>query len=166
MSETSFVPGHDSQRDFRDALGCFGTGVAVVTTMTQRGALAMTANSFAAVSLHPPLVLWCPARASRRHDAFAAPRAFAIHVLGEDQEPLARRFALGGDDFSDLDWTHSGGGPPLLANCLARFECDHHAVHDGGDHSIVLGRVGRVTHRPGRGLMFKRGRYGGFTDMA
>ena len=164
MSETSFTPGPESTRAFRDALGCYGTGVAVVATMTEGGPLAMTANSFAAVSLAPPLVLWCPARASRRHDAFTSAEAFVVHVMGEDQQALAHRFARAGDDFTGLDWTRSDSGQPLLPGCLACFECTRTAIHDGGDHSIVVGRVTRVSHRAGRGLMFKRGQYGGFAE--
>ncbi len=163
MSDTSFTPGPESTRAFRDALGCYGTGVAVVTTLTGNGPLAMTANSFAAVSLHPPLVLWCPALASRRHDAFAGADSYAIHIMGEDQQELARRFANSGEDFSGLDWAASVDGAPILPDCLACFECVRTAVHDAGDHSIVIGHVTRVTHRAGRGLMFKRGQYGGFT---
>ncbi len=162
MSNHSFIPGPDTARDYRDALGCFGTGVTVVTTMTPTGPLGMTANSFTSVSLDPPLILWCPARASRRHDDFAAARRFAIHVMAGDQQDLALRFSRRGDDFGGLDWQSAENGPPQLAGCLARFDCTRAATHDGGDHSIILGRVTHVTHRAGRGLMFKRGQYGDF----
>lgn len=163
MLETSFIPGPETSRAFRDALGCFGTGVTVVTAQGPGGLLAMTANSFASVSLDPPLVLWCPARASQRHDAFARAAHFAIHVMGEDQQALASRFARSGADFEGVDWVPGQDGVPLIAGCLARFECTLSAVHDGGDHSIVVARVLRVSHRPGLGLMFKQGRYGGFS---
>ena len=162
--EHGFVPGPDTVRAYRDALGCFGTGVTVVTTLSGIGPLSVTANSFASVSLEPPLVLWCLARNSLRHAAFAAAERYLIHVLAEDQKPLAEQFARAGDDFGGVDWQPDGNGLPMLSGCLARFECRRHAVHDAGDHSIVLGQVERAMHRPGTGLMFKRGRYGGFSD--
>ncbi len=166
MPDHSFIPGPGTAHAFRGALGCFGTGVTVVTTMTATGPLGMTANSFTSVSLDPALILWCPALASRRHDDFAAARRFAIHVMARDQQALALRFSRQGDDFSDLDWHAPENGPenapPRLAGCLARFDCIHAATHDGGDHSIILGRVIRVTHRAGQGLLFKRGQYGDF----
>jgi flavin reductase (DIM6/NTAB) family NADH-FMN oxidoreductase RutF len=130
--------------------------------MTATGPLGMTANSFTSVSLDPPLILWCPARASRRHDDFIAAHHFAIHVMARDQQALALRFSRKGDDFTDLDWQAPENGPPRLAGCLARFNCAHTTTHDGGDHSIILGRVIRVTHRDGQGLLFKRGQYGDF----
>ena len=165
MSETSFIPGPETRAAYREALGCFGTGVTVVTTMTEAGPLAMTANSFASVSLDPPLVLWCPARGSLRHDAFVAARRFAIHVMAETQQALAAHFAATGGDFDRVEWQAGADGVPQLAGCLARFDCAAHAVHDGGDHSIIVGRVLQASHRPGQGLMFKRGQYGGFAGL-
>ncbi len=162
MSETTFTPGPDSARDFRDALGCYGTGVTVVTTMSPDGPMGMTANSFASVSLDPALVLWSPAKTSRRHTIFANASHFAIHIMAEDQDALARHFAQQGDGFGAVDWHLSEENLPILDGCLARFECATDAVHDGGDHSIIVGRVIRAAHRPGRGLIFKQGQYGGF----
>ena len=92
-----------SERELRDALGRFATGVTVVTTMTPRGPLGITANSFASVSLAPPLVLWSPARKSRRFPAFEAAPFFAIHVLSAGQRGLAERFSLPGDGFAGVD---------------------------------------------------------------
>ena len=164
MIVRDFIPGPDTQAAYRAALGTFGTGVTVVTTRTDRGPLAMTANSFTSVSLSPPLVLWCPARASLRHDAFVAAAAFVIHVMAEDQQPLADRFSRDGEDFDGLDWRSGPSGLPVLP-CLARFECSRREVHDGGDHSIVLGEVRRAWHREGPGLLFKHGRYGAFAPV-
>lgn len=163
MPETSFAPGPDTARAFREALGCFGTGVTVVTANGANGPVAMTANSFASVSLDPPLVLWCPAKSSLRHDTFVSAHEFAIHIMSEDQQDIASHFARTGDDFEGLRWKPSPNDVPLLDGCLARFECSHHTCHDGGDHSIVLGKVHRASHRPGNGLMFKRGQFGGFS---
>ncbi len=165
MTETRFVPGPDTARAFRDALGCFATGVTVVTAATETGPLAITANSFASVSLDPPLVLWCAARRSLRHDAFVAARRYAIHVMGEDQQELAARFSRIGHDFSGLDWTPDTEGVPILAGCIARFDCRAQACHPGGDHSILVGHVLHAMHRPGQGLIYKRGQFGGFSGL-
>lgn len=165
MTNKSFIPGPETARAYRDALGCFGTGVTVVTTASEIGPLAMTVNSFTSVSLDPPLLLWCPARGSLRHDAFASAKEYVVHVMAEDQQDLALRFARSGDDFDDVDWSPNAAGHPMLPGCLARFECAAHARHDGGDHSILVGRVLRAASRPGKGLMFKRGQYGGFLGL-
>ena len=151
------------ERELRDALGRFATGVTVVTTMTAAGPMGITANSFASVSLAPPLVLWSPARKSRRFPAFEAASHFAIHVLGCDQQALAERFAErhGGASFHGLEFGHGTGGAPLFENCAARFECRHAAGYDGGDHLIVVGEVLRLTVRDVPPLIYYRGGYTG-----
>lgn len=165
MTDTSLVPTPDQQHAYREALGCFGTGVTVVTALDQGRPVAMTANSFASVSLDPPLVLWCPARASLRHDSFVRAERYAIHVMGEDQQALAVHFARSGLTFDGIDWDQGTDGVPHLAGCLARFDCERVDVRAAGDHSIVLGQVLEARYRPGKGLMFKRGQYGGFSDF-
>lgn len=159
MSEQVFTPDAAHERAFRDALGQFATGVTVVTTLSAKGRLGITANSFAALSLDPALVMWAPGRFSRRFDAFEQADHFAIHVLAEDQLWLARHFAGDGLDFNLDGVTEGTGGAPLLAGCLARFECRRHAVHPGGDHAIVVGEVLRVQARTGAGLSFFAGTY-------
>ena len=151
----------DSARALRDALGRFATGVTVVTMAGPQGPLGFIANSFAAVSLDPPLVLWSPARASRRFAAFAAARHFSIHVLAVEQAVLCRRFARGGAGFEQTPPT-TPEGVPVIAGVLARFDCSRHAAHDGGDHLIIIGRVIRITQRSGAPLVFSQGAYGGF----
>lgn len=160
----SFTPSKETERAFRAALGSFSTGVTVVTCPSGRGPLGITANSFASVSLDPPLVLWSPARASRRFTAFAETERYAIHVLGQDQQALCRRFTRSGHDFAGLDWIEGEDGVPLIAGCIARFDCLRTATHDGGDHAIVVGRVLRAEHRAGAPLLFSGGRFGRFTD--
>lgn len=148
-----------TERQLRDALGRFATGVTVVTTMTARGALGITANSFASVSLAPPLVLWSPARKSRRFPAFEAASHFAIHVLAAGQRDIAERFAAPGDGFAQVAHSTGIGEAPLIEGCTARFECRHAAGHDGGDHLIVVGEVLRMEQRDLPPLLFHRGRY-------
>ncbi|MHA6262369.1 flavin reductase family protein [Arenibacterium sp. CAU 1754] len=165
MSDTVFSPGPGNERPYRDALGCFGTGVTVVTTLGPRGPVAMTANSFSSVSLDPALVLWCPGKKSQRHDVFVGAERYIIHIMAEDQQDLALHFARTGEAFETVDWAPTPDGLPVLAGCLARFECRRVAVHDAGDHSIVVGQVEQAAYRPGQGLMFKRGQYGGFLGL-
>ena len=157
-----FDPGPETSRAFRDALGRYATGVTVVTTMGDAGPVAITANSFSAVSLDPPLVLWCPARRSSRFEAFRGAVRYAIHVLAADQLDLGLRFARSGGDFADLPDTLTDDGMPLLPGVLARFDCRAHAVHEGGDHAILVGRVTRAAMRDGEPLIFWGGRYGDF----
>jgi len=146
-------------RALRDALGRYATGVTVVTTQTDEGPLGITANSFASVSLDPPLVLWSPARRSRRFPAFEAASHFAIHVLSEEQQALAERFARSGDDFSGVATRPGLGAAPLIDGCAARLECQHAAQHEGGDHLIVVGEVLRFEQGPGAPLIFFGGGY-------
>jgi flavin reductase (DIM6/NTAB) family NADH-FMN oxidoreductase RutF len=151
-------------RALRDAFGRFATGVTLVTTPGPEGPVGFVANSFASVSLDPPLVLWSPARASSRFAIFAGATHFAIHVLEAGQRDWLARFARGGAGFSGLDHSVTTEGLPTLTGALARFDCATHAVHDGGDHAIMVGRVLRVTVRAGEPLVFSQGRYGGFAD--
>lgn len=154
--------GRDGKRAFRAALGRYATGVTVVTAQSPKGPVGITANSFTSVSLDPPLVLWCPAKASARFSAFTAAGHYAIHVLAADQLDLCHRFARAGSDFAGLDPGTTPEGLPLLPGCLARFDCAAHAAHDGGDHAILVGRVLRAFVRQGTPLLFWHGRYGDF----
>jgi len=148
-----------TQRDLRDALGRFATGVTVVTTMSARGPLGITANSFASVSLDPPLVLWSPARKSSRFAAFEAASHFAVHVLAADQREIAQHFARIGDGFERFGFAPGLGEAPLLGGCAARLECRHAAQFDGGDHLICVGEVLRLAHADRPPLLFHRGAY-------
>ncbi|MDH4413600.1 MAG: flavin reductase family protein [Rhizobium sp.] len=160
--EAVFVPGADNHRAFRSALGSFTTGVTVVTAATPDGPIGMTANSFASVSLDPPLVLWSPAKSSSRHAAFVGAQHFAIHVLTADQDHLSSAFTRGGSGFDGLEARMNDEGVPILPGTLARFECMQQAQHDAGDHTIIIGRVLRVAHRQGEPLCFSGGRFGRF----
>lgn len=156
----SFAPEADT-RAFRTALGSFATGVTVVTARGPDGPVGITANSFASVSLDPALVLWCPARASRRFAAFAEAETFAVHVLARDQQAVCDAFTRSGEGFDAVPFAEGPEGLPLIDGCLARLLCRRHAVIDGGDHAVVLGRVWQAAHVPGPPLVFQGGRYGG-----
>jgi flavin reductase (DIM6/NTAB) family NADH-FMN oxidoreductase RutF len=156
------APDRAALAGLRQAFGRFATGVTVVTTATPGGPLGFTANSFASVSLEPPLVLWSPARAASRFPAFSEATEFAIHVLGHQQHDLSRRFTSGGAGFVGMEPQLNPEGIPILPEALARFDCTLHARHDGGDHLIILGRVRRVVTGDGAPLIFSQGRYGTF----
>lgn len=162
-SLTGFTPTAETSRAFRDVLGCFGTGVTIVTCATPDGPLGMTANSFSAVSLDPALVLWCPANSSARFEAFAAASHFAIHVLRDDQKALGLAFAKDGRAFDQTSWVENEWGTPVLTQTLARFECRTEALHPAGDHHIAVGEVLRAHKNNGAPLLFTQGDYGVFT---
>lgn len=159
---TRFVPGPDTAHDFRAALSRFATGVTVVTCQSKLGPLGITANSFASVSLDPPLVLWSPAKSSSRHDAFVAAERFVIHILGADQSQTCLRFTRDGLNFEDIHVGSSEGGAPVIHDCLAHFECRRFATHDAGDHTIIVGQVEAAAARDGKPLVFAGGAMGTF----
>ncbi len=153
------------QAAFRRAAGQFPGGIVVVTTSTGH---AMTVSAFTSVSLEPPLVLFCAEKIARFHDAVLAAGAWAVSVLAEDAEKTARSLATRGRPLEgQLDAVAHHPGPvtgaPLLDGALATLECRTAAVHDGGDHSIIVGRVVAVTSAegpPSRGpLMHYAGSY-------
>jgi len=134
---------------FRHVLARFATGVVVVTGSTPDGPAGLTCQSFSSLSLDPPLVLLSTARSSKTWPRIEATGRFAVNVLAADQADLSERFAVsGGDKFAGVPWRTGALGNPLLAGSIAHLECDVHAVHDGGDHVIVLGRV-RALEAPG-----------------
>lgn len=158
-----FHPSSDTARAFRDALGHYATGVTVVVAEGADAApLAITVNSFASLSLDPALVLWCPAKGSGRYAAFVAADRYSVHVLAADQRDLGLRLARSGSDFGDTAVERTKDGFFHLPGCLAWFDCRSHAVHDGGDHAILVGLVQRAACRPGDPLIFWGGRYGDF----
>ncbi len=166
MNEQVYTPDAANTRPLRDAFGRFATGVTVVTIAGADGPVGFTANSFASVSLDPALVLWSPAKSAQRFAIFAAAPQFAIHILAADQLPLAHRFVRGGDGFAGLDHGTTPEGLPALPHVLARFDCSHHAAHDGGDHMIIVGRVLRATIGEGHPLAFSQGHFGSFLPNA
>ncbi len=167
MSHVQEVPEMEAPifdtRAFRDALGTFPTGVAIITTRGPDGEpVGLTCNSFSSVSLEPPLVSWGLRKASRSVDAFRGARAFAINILADDQNELSGRFASSRitDKFAGVEWRPGHGGAPVLANCLAHFECQTFAVHDAGDHFVFIGEVRAYDHgREDEPLVFYKGAY-------
>ncbi len=158
---TTFDPGTDSD-SFRRALGSFVTGVTVITTDSPEGPVAIVANSFASVSLDPPLVLWSPAKSSRRFEHFAGSRRFAIHVLGAEQRDICAAISKSKTAIKDVPTHLSHCGMPIIEGALATFECNLAATHDAGDHVIIVGEVTKAHHRGGEPLVFQGGNYGEF----
>ena len=108
-----FAP-QDDPRAYRMALGSFATGVTVVTAASAEGPVGITANSFASVSLDPPLVLWSPAKDSNRYEYFGPAEHFAIHVLDAHQQRICDAFTRDKAAFSGLDWHEGAHGVPLI----------------------------------------------------
>jgi flavin reductase (DIM6/NTAB) family NADH-FMN oxidoreductase RutF/pimeloyl-ACP methyl ester carboxylesterase len=150
-------------RLLRSILGCFGTGVTVVTTFAPDGQpIGFTANSFSSVSLEPPLVLFCIARQSRNLATFRDAHGFAINILHIGQQPTSDRFARpGGSRFDGVTWeVRADGGAPIIVGSLASLDCATHAVHDGGDHLIIVGEVRHADFEPHRDpLLYLHGKY-------
>src|SRR5438309_6217268 len=151
-------------RDFRNALGTYATGVTIITAAGADGKpYGITCNSFASVSLNPPLVLWSLVVYSSSLSVFQNASHFAVNVLGVSQQALANKFAKSSDDkFADVKWTPGLGGAPLLADSVANFQCRAAGRYYGGDHIIFLGAVEAYAYNRKEPLLFARGGYGRF----
>jgi flavin reductase (DIM6/NTAB) family NADH-FMN oxidoreductase RutF len=151
-------------RDFRNALGTYATGVTIITATAADGKpYGITCNSFASVSLNPPLVLWSLGVYSSSLTVFQNASHFTVHVLGTSQRALANKFAKSSEDkFAGLDWTPGLGNAPVLAESVANFQCRSVNRYYGGDHVIFLGAVEAYAYNAKQPLLFARGTYGGF----
>ncbi|MES2327254.1 MAG: flavin reductase family protein [Pseudomonadota bacterium] len=153
--------GHDP-RTLRDALGSFATGVTVVTCLTPDGSPAgLTVNSFTSVSLDPPLLLVCLAKPAASAAALIEATQFAVNVLQTGQQPASIRFATRDEDrFGTTPWSCGEAGAPILKDSLGVFECERHAVYDGGDHHILVGQVVKASFDTSLDpLLYFRGSY-------
>lgn len=149
-----------NSKAFRRCLGQFGTGVTVMTARSGEIPVGMTANSFASVSLDPPLILWSVSSNSASAKAFASTDHFAVNVLARDQIALAQNFARHAEDkFAGVNWAPGLGGAPLIEGIAASLECRKEQQFDGGDHVIIVGRVDRFVRYQADGLLFVDGRY-------
>lgn len=156
----------DPRRALRDAFGTFMTGVTVVTTLDAGGKpLGFTANSFASVSLDPPLLLVQIARTSANCATFAAASGFAVNILSEGQKSVSSTFARPvADRFAEVDWQAGPHGSPILGGVSAWFDCATHQIVEAGDHAILIGRVEAFNATSAPGLGYYRGTY--FTPVA
>tara|TARA_R110000868_G_scaffold31627_12_gene115827 strand:+ start:1099 stop:1590 length:492 start_codon:yes stop_codon:yes gene_type:complete len=154
----------EDKRKFRNALGHFATGVAVITTCTpDKGPIGITVNSFSSVSLEPPLVLWSLDKKSDTLPVFSMVGHFTVNILREDHREISNRLAKQGDhNLEGLATRLGSNGCPALEQALAHFECDVYARHEAGDHVIMLGRVTHFEYsEDGRPLLYHRGGYQG-----
>lgn len=153
--------------EFRAALSRFVSGVTVVTTRAaSRQPVGVTISAFCSLSLDPPLILFCLERSAQCFESFVTAEGFTVNVLAEGQAALSAKFAAPlGDRWRDVSFAVGQAGMPVLPECAANLECRRHAVHDGGDHAIVVGEVLHVqtTDRPP--LVYFRGTYGAFDPM-
>jgi flavin reductase (DIM6/NTAB) family NADH-FMN oxidoreductase RutF len=156
-----FKAGSDP-RTLRDAMGCFATGITIVTAVDAAGTpVGLTANSFTSVSLDPPLLLVCIANTAGTAPALREAAHFGVNVLQIGQQPTSNRFAAKGEDrFAGQPWAPGHTGVPLLGSSLVSFECQHESLHEAGDHFILVGRVVRAQFEPHRDpLLYFRGKY-------
>jgi len=148
---------------FRSAMRRWGSGVSILTTRREGGILGITVSSFCSVSLNPPLVLACIDKKARSHVSIEKDASFAINVLKDSQERLSELAAghLGerGNWLEDVPHRKAETGSPILTDCLAWFDCRLEAAHDGGDHTIFVGRVEAAGHSQGRPLLYYDGAY-------
>lgn len=169
--EGSAVPTDDpakqaEARHFRDVLGRFGSGVTVVTAMSGGEPVGMTCQSFSSVSLDPPLVLFVPAKTSRAWPLIQRSGRFCVNFLADGQAELSNQMASRGTDkFAGVAWQPAEAtGSPVLEGSLAHVDCSVHAVHEAGDHWVVIGRVLHLATAPEGAtedpLLFYRGKYG------
>ncbi|MGZ2411770.1 flavin reductase (DIM6/NTAB) family NADH-FMN oxidoreductase RutF [Sphingomonas sp. F9_3S_D5_B_2] len=153
--------GHDP-RTLRDALGCFATGVTVVTALDEgERPVGLTVNSFTSVSLEPPLLLVCIHKQATSCEALVNAASFGINVLQTGQQPASMTFSTRVEDrFGTTPWSCGEGGAPILGDSLCVFECERYAVYDGGDHHILVGQVVKASFDASLDpLLYFRGRY-------
>src|SRR5580658_3655348 len=156
-----------SPTEFRKAMGCFGTGVTILTLDLEGEVHGMTANAFASVSLDPPLVLVCVDRSASTHAHLHAKKRFGINVLCDDQRPISEYYARPSRTHEHAEaeagarFDRTGHGTPMLRGALAYLECRLHSAQEAGDHTIFIAEVEDVVVREGQPLLFFRGKYRG-----
>lgn len=144
----------------RRCLGNFGTGVTIMTTWAEGAPAGMTANSFATVSLEPPLILWSVIRTSASAPAFLKAERFAVNILAASQLGLCKAFArTASDKFSGVDWEPGLGGVPILAGATATLECRMVRQVEGGDHIVLFGQIERMRSADQMPLLYVQGRF-------
>lgn len=154
---------------FRQVLGSYPTGVCAITALDEEGKPAgLVIGTFTSVSLDPPLVGFLPDKGSSSWPKIEKAGRFCVNVLASDQQEVCRQLAAKGTDkFAGLDYAVSEHSLPVIANAIARIECTIRSISDAGDHWFVLGDVLSLeTTRDDDPMLFYRGRYGGFAEIA
>ncbi|WP_296718997.1 flavin reductase family protein [Erythrobacter sp.] len=158
------MPDSLTPADFRQLMGQFATGVAVVSVLTESGneVAAMTINSLVSVSLDPMLVCWNLQNSSSQFALYAGAKRFAVSILAEGQQSLARRYAARGSTaLSPADFETGPDGLPVIAGALGHVACRRFAAHAAGDHTLILGQVEGMAQAASalRPLVFFGGRF-------
>lgn len=154
-----------TQEEFRKAMGCFGTGVTVITVDREGEVHGMTANAFTSVSLDPLLVLVCVDHRARTHAHLHAKKRFGVNVLAGDQRAISEYYARPQQTHQHAErevgarFDRTAHGTPVLHGALAYLECKLHTAQDAGDHTIFIAEVEDVVVRDGDPLLFFRGTY-------
>jgi flavin reductase (DIM6/NTAB) family NADH-FMN oxidoreductase RutF len=154
-----------SQTEFRKAMGCFATGVTIITLDLEGEVQGMTANAFASVSLDPPLILVCVDHSARTHAHMHAKKRFGINILGEHQRDISEYYALPvhtrehAEEEAGARFDRTAQGTPILHGALAYLECRLQSAEEAGDHTIFIAEVEDVVVRQGEPLLFFRGKY-------
>ena len=151
---------------FRRTLGQFCSGVVIATGCVDGSPAGFAAQSFSSLSLDPPLVALFPGRHSSSWPKLRDSGSFCVNILAAGQQPLCELFAQSGaDKFAGLDWRPGPTGSPILPGVLAYIDCVLEAEHDGGDHTIAVGRVQELAIEipDAEPLLFFRGGYGSFS---
>jgi 3-hydroxy-9,10-secoandrosta-1,3,5(10)-triene-9,17-dione monooxygenase reductase component len=146
--------------ELRSVMGHFASGVVIVSGFDRLGPVGLTCQSFFSLSLEPPLVALAPSHASTSWPRIAATGSFAVSILSAAQEDLCRSFAISGiDKFNGVTWRSAHTGSPIIEGALAWVDCRIEAVHEAGDHYLVVARVLHAGHVDGQPLLFYRGGY-------
>jgi flavin reductase (DIM6/NTAB) family NADH-FMN oxidoreductase RutF len=150
---------------FRSVMRRWASGVSIVTTRCGPGIQAITVSSFCSLSLDPPLVVICIDHKARSHALLRSERRFAVNILRADQRPLADRAAgregEEGNRLEGVPHATAATGAPVLEDCLAWLDCVVVAEHEGGDHTLFVGRVEAAGHADGSPLLWFNGAYCG-----
>lgn len=149
-----------NDKEFRNLMGYFATGVTVITTKDEQDNYrGLTVNSFTSLSLDPKQILFCIDKKSSSVDSFKKKRPFVVNILQDQQESLCRHFAKRGEDkFSNIEFSVSAEGVPVVNDNLATIHCSVHEVYEGGDHLIIIGNVNDFSYdETKKPLLFYRG---------
>lgn len=160
-SISALAPISQLKPELRHAFGRFATGIAVITTLDEHGKpYGLTINSFASVSMDPPMISWNVIRGSNAHKTIARAGSFVVNILARPQLDIAQQMTGSLEHrFAGVPYYSSSSGLPVISDTLATFECDTHSMITAGDHDIVLGTVKQFEHRDGHPLVYWRGGY-------
>lgn len=155
------TPPPQAKPELRHAFGRFATGIAIITTLDEDGKpYGLTINSFASVSMAPPIISWNVIRGSTAHQTITQAGRFVVNILATSQRDVAQQMTGPIEHrFAGVPYHDSSSGLPIISNTLATFECETHSMISAGDHDIVLGTVKQFEHREGHPLVYWRGNY-------